>query len=58
MTREMKIPPAMRAIGAKPEEARALILFTIGIGTESKLMADAADRVVEGVKRLQQALEA
>ena len=58
VTREMKIPPAMRAIGAKPEEARALILFTIGIGTESKLMADAADRVVEGVKRLQQALEA
>jgi cysteine sulfinate desulfinase/cysteine desulfurase-like protein len=54
----MKIPPAMRAIGAKPEEARALILFTIGIGTESKLMEDAADRVVEGVKRLQQALEA
>ena len=58
VTREMKIPPAMRAIGAKPEEARALILFTIGIGTESKLMEDAADRVVEGVKRLQQALEA
>ena len=58
VTREMRIPPAMRAIGAKPEEARALILFTIGIGTESKLMADAADRVVEGVKRLQQALEA
>jgi cysteine sulfinate desulfinase/cysteine desulfurase-like protein len=54
----MRIPPAMRAIGAKPEEARALILFTIGIGTESKLMADAADRVVEGVKRLQQVLEA
>jgi len=58
VTREMKIPPAMRAIGAKPEEARALILFTIGIGTESKLMEDAADRVVQGVKRLQQALEA
>jgi cysteine desulfurase len=58
VTREMKIPPAMRAIGAKPEEARALILFTIGIGTESKLMDDAADRVVEGVKRLQLALEA
>ena len=58
MTREMKIPPAMRAIGAKPEEARALILFTIGIGTESKLMQEAADRVAEGVKRLQQALEA
>ena len=58
VTREMKIPPAMRAIGAKPEEARALILLTIGIGTESMLMADAADRVVEGVKRLQQALDA
>lgn len=27
VTREMKIPPAMRAIGAKPEEARALILL-------------------------------
>ena len=58
VTREMKIPPAMRAIGAKPEEARALILFTIGIGTESKLMEEAADRVAKGVKRLQQALEA
>jgi cysteine desulfurase len=58
VTREIKIPPAMRAIGAKPEEARALILFTIGIGTESKLMEEAADRVAKGVKRLQQALEA
>jgi len=28
VTREMKIPPAMRALGAMPEEARALILFT------------------------------
>ena len=30
VTKEMRIPPAMRAIGAKPEEARALILFTLG----------------------------
>ena len=39
VTREMKIPPAMKAIGAKPEEARALILFTLGPETQASEMA-------------------
>ena len=56
VTREMKIPPAMKAIGAKPGEARALILLTLGLPSSMDLMADAADRLAEGVKRLQAAL--
>ena len=52
VTREMKIPPGMRAIGAKPEEARALILFTLGLGTCAGNMAEAAQRVSQGVQRL------
>ena len=52
VTKEMKIPPAMIAIGAKPEEARSLILFTLGIGTSASKMALAADLVAEAVKRL------
>jgi cysteine desulfurase len=52
VTREMKIPPAMRVIGAKPEEARALILFTLGLGTCAGNMAEAAQRVSQGVQRL------
>lgn len=56
VTREMKIPPAMKLIGAKPEEARALILLTLGLSSSMDKMADAADRMAEGVKRLQVAL--
>jgi cysteine sulfinate desulfinase/cysteine desulfurase-like protein len=56
VTREMKIPPAMKAIGAKPEEARALILFTMGINSPMDRMVEAAIRVAKGVKRLQAAL--
>ena len=56
VTREMRIPPAMRAIGATPEEARALILFTLGLGTRSEQMQEAGGRVAEGVKRLEKAL--
>jgi len=56
VTREMKIPPAMKAIGAKPEEARALILFTMGINSTMDRMVEAAVRVAKGVKRLQAAL--
>jgi len=56
VTREMKIPPAMKAIGAKPEEARALILFTLGVGTKASEMAAAAERVAEAVKKLQEAM--
>ncbi|NBS84713.1 MAG: hypothetical protein EBS59_08520, partial [Verrucomicrobia bacterium] len=56
VTREMKIPPAMKAIGAKPEEARALILFTMGINSPMDRMVEAAVRVAKGVKRLQAAL--
>jgi cysteine desulfurase len=56
VTREMKIPPAMKAIGAKPEEARALILFTMGINSPMDRVVEAAIRVAKGVKRLQAAL--
>jgi len=52
VTREMRIPPAMKAIGAMPEEARALILFTLGLETPHAKMEEAAERVFEGVKRL------
>ena len=56
VTREMKIPPAMKAIGAKPEEARALILFTLGVGTKASEMEAAAERVAEAVKKLKAAM--
>jgi cysteine desulfurase len=56
VTREMKIPPAMNAIGAKPEEARALILFTLGVMTKVSEMATAAERVEEAVKKLKAAM--
>ncbi len=56
VTREMKIPPAMKAIGAMPEEARALILFTLGVETEPSGMEMAADRVAQSVKKLQETL--
>ena len=52
VTREMKIPPAMKAIGAKPEEARSLILFTLGVGSPNPDVATAADRICEAAKRL------
>ena len=52
VAREMKISPAMKAIGAKPEEARALILFTLGLGTCAGDMAEAAQRVFQGAQRL------
>ena len=58
VTREMRIPPAMKAIGAKPEEARALILFTLGLGTPNGKMEEGAERVLEGVKRLTAVLPA
>ena len=56
VTREMRIPPAMKAIGAKPEEARALILFTIGLHSPLGRMVDAAERVGEAVTRLRSTL--
>ena len=56
VTREMKIPPAMKAIGAKPEEARALILFTLGVGAKASEMEAAAERVSLATKRLSSAL--
>ena len=58
VTREMKIPPAMKAIGAKPEEARALILFTVGVCSPNPDVATAADRICEAAKRLSAALPA
>ena len=58
VTREMKIPPAMNAIGAKPEEARSLILFTLGVGSPNPDVATAADRICEAAKRLSATLPA
>ena len=52
VTREMRIPPGMRAIGATPEEARSLILFTLGRETRTSQMALAAQRVADAVLRL------
>lgn len=56
VTREMKIPPAMKAIAASPDEARALVLFTLGIGTEISEMAVAAERVEQAVQKLKTAM--
>ena len=55
VTREMRIPPGMRAIGATPEEARSLILFTLGRETRASQMALAAQRVADAVLRLSDA---
>jgi cysteine sulfinate desulfinase/cysteine desulfurase-like protein len=52
----MRIPPAMRAIGAKPEEARALILFTLGTEMDPEKISMAVDLVKEAVQRLTSAL--
>ncbi len=56
VTREMKIPPGMKAIGAEEREARALILFTLGLNSQAEQMEEAATRVVEGVDWLTKAL--
>jgi len=56
VTREMKIPPAIQAIGARPEEARALILFTLGVGTKASEMATVAERVEQAVQRLEETM--
>ena len=56
VTREMKIPPAMKAIGAKPEEARSLILFTLGCGATASEMTVAAERVEQAVGKLKSSL--
>ena len=58
VTREMKIPPAMKAIGAKPEEARSLILFTLGVASPNLDVAAAANLISEGVRRLSLTLPA
>jgi cysteine sulfinate desulfinase/cysteine desulfurase-like protein len=52
----MKIPPGMKAIGAEEGEARALILFTLGLNSQAEQMEEAVTRVVEGVDRLTKAL--
>ena len=56
VTREMKIPPAMKAIGATPEEARSLILFTLGVMTSTPDLSVASNTVADAVKRLSSAL--
>ena len=58
VTREMKIPPAMKAIRAKPEEARSLILFTLGVGSPNPDVTEAANRISEAIKRLSSTLPA
>ena len=52
----MKIPPAMKAMGAKPEQARALILFTFGVVTNESELAATAERVEQAVRRLKENL--
>ena len=54
----MKIPPAMKAVGAKPEEARALVLFTLGVASPNLDVAAAANLISEGVRRLSLTLPA
>jgi cysteine desulfurase len=56
VTREMKVPPGMKAIGAKPEEARSLILFTLGTEKQVVSMDVTGDRVAEAVQRLRATL--
>jgi len=56
VTREMRIPPAMKAIGASHEEARSLILFTLGPETGLGKISTAVDLVKEAVQRLTSAL--
>jgi len=56
VTREMRIPPAMKAIGASPEESRALILFTLGPETGLGKTSQAIYLVKEAVQRLNAAL--
>jgi cysteine sulfinate desulfinase/cysteine desulfurase-like protein len=46
----------MKAIGAKPEEARALILFTLGLETQASAMEKASDLIKEAVERLQSSM--
>ena len=46
----------MKAIAASPAEARALILFTLGIGTKTSEMAVAAERVEQAVQKLKTAM--
>ena len=58
VTREMRVPPGMKAIGATAEEARALILFTLGWNCGEGWTGEAADRVAQGVKRLTEVLSA
>ena len=52
VTREMKIPPAMRAIGAKPEEARALILFSLAQTSDISQAAEGVKKVALATQNL------
>ena len=56
VTREMKVPPAMNVIGAKPEEARSLILFTLGVTAPIPDLSVVANLISEAVKRLASSL--
>jgi len=53
---QTKVSPAMKVIRAKPEEARSLILFTLGVGTKTPEMVAAAEKVEEAVKKLQETM--
>ncbi|NBQ64858.1 MAG: aminotransferase class V-fold PLP-dependent enzyme [Verrucomicrobia bacterium] len=56
VTREMQIPPAMKATGAAPEESRALILLTLSPESGASAVTPVPDRVSEAVERLRSAL--
>ena len=58
VTREMRIPPSMRVIGARPEEARALILFTLGATPPTPDITLVGGLLSEAVKRLSGTLPA
>ena len=56
VTREMRIPPAMKATGATPEESRALILLTLSPESGASAVTPVPDLVSEAVERLRSAL--
>lgn len=56
VAREMKFPPGMREIGASPEEARSLILFTLGTEPNPAETGEAGNRVFHAAQILRRAL--
>jgi len=48
----------LHTIGAKPEEARSLILFTLGLSSSPSFMATAVESIAEATRRLSKSLPA